>query len=299
MQLWTTSTKGLGILGNETGRGKRDVKVQAQFRKNLILACKSKHPDLKSKELWCPILGNFFPGEEVLRAAHIFPWTNGQTAMDEIFGREFKNVEELNGVQNGLMLSSYAEKRLDDGDFVLVPDIPDSATSEEIDAWSASSPKDYKIRITNPEAKGMKYYHPGCNKPEKTWNDLDGTKVLFSSDHRPRARYLYWQYCKTMLRHAWKGKGAQAEKILMQEKGQPFWGTKGPYMKKRMLLAFVEQLGHDHEALMENAMVETEEDNIDEPDPSALLLASKEICEGHRRRNDEDETDDSESEDES
>ena len=48
-------------------------------------------------------------------------------------------------------------------------------------------------------------------------------------------------------------------------------------MKKRMLLPFVEQLGLDHEALMENAIVETEEDDIADPDPSALLLASKEI----------------------
>ena len=66
-----------------------------------------------------------------------------------------------------------------------------------------------------------------------------------------------------------------------------------------MLLAFVEQLGHDHEALMENVRVESEDDNIPESDPSALLLASAEIRESYRKYNDEeDEEDDKDEEDE-
>lgn len=38
-----------------------------------------------------------------------------------------------------------------------------------------------------------------------------------------------------------------------------------------MQLASVEQLGHDHEALMENAMVDTEDGNIPESDPLRSL----------------------------
>ena len=295
MQLWTTSTKGLGITGSETGRGKRSRSVQEKFRENLIEACKSKHPDPKSDELWCPVLGHFFPGTNVMHAAHIFPWAEGQVAMDEIFGREVNNVEELNGVQNGLMLSTWAEKRMEDGDIVLVPDVADAASQEEVERWSNSEPKEYKIRITNRGAKGMDKYHPGCVTPRQTWNELDGIKAQFSSDHRPRARYLYWQYCKTMLRHAWRNQGTNAEKVLMEERGKQFWGTKGPYIKKRMLLAFVEQLGHDHEALMENAMVESEEDDALEADPSALLLASKEIRDTYREDSDDDGSSDEES----
>ena len=297
MQLWTTSTKGLGILGNETGRGKRSRHIQLQFREKLIAACNSRHPNPKSHELWCPILGHFFPGDEVMHAAHIFPWAEGQVAMDEVFGREVENVEELNEIQNGLMLSEYAEKRLEDGDLVLVPDVKDAASQEEIDAWSESEPKEYKIRVINPEAKGMDWFHPGYVNPRETWNDLDGKKVQFSSDHRPRARYLYWQYCKTVLRQSWKEKGTKAKDVLMRERGKKFWGTKGPYIKKRMLLAFVEQLGHDHEALMENAIVESEEDNIPESDPSALLLASAEIRKSHRKYNKDEDEEDEESDD--
>lgn len=66
--------------------------------------------------------------------------------------------------------------------------------------------------------------------------------------------------------------------VLLQERAKKFWGTKGPYVKRRM----VEQLGHDHEAWMENTRVESEDDDIPRPrpsDPSALLSASAEIGE--------------------
>ena len=279
MQLWTTSTKGLGMLGIKTREGNATPDIQEQFREKLIAACKSSHPDPMIPHLWCPIIGHFFP-EEVMHAAHIFPWSQPQIPMSEIFGQEVANMESLNEISNGLMLSTYASKRLEDGDIILVPDIPDTANQLEIDTWSASEPKEYKIRVTNPKAKGMDRVHQGygyANRKE-TWNDLDGKKVQFSSAHRPHARYLYWQYCKTVLRQSWKEKRVGAPDVQLEK----IWGPKGPYIKKRMLLAFVEQLGHDHEALMENAIVESEEDNNPESDPSALLLASVEIRRSHR-----------------
>ena len=42
-------------------------------------------------------------------------------------------------------------------------------------------------------------------------------KVQFSSDHGPRAGYLYWPYCKTVVRRAWTNKGEHAKEVLMQE----------------------------------------------------------------------------------
>ena len=143
------------------------------------------------------------------------------------------------------MLSDYAEKRLDDGDIVLVPDVKDAASQEEIDVWSGLEPKECKIRVINPKAKGMDLFHPGYVNPRQTWNDLDDKKVQFSNDHRPRARHLYWQYCKSVLRQSLKKKGIKAKDILTQERRKKFWATKGAYIKKGTLLAFVEQLGHD------------------------------------------------------
>ena len=77
-----------------------------------------------------------------MHAEHIFPWAEGKVVMDEIFGREVENMEELNEIPNGLMLSTYTGKRLEDGDIILVPDLTGAASQEEIDAWSKSEPKE-------------------------------------------------------------------------------------------------------------------------------------------------------------
>lgn len=301
MQSWKKGIEGLGSIGIEAERGDRPRNVvctserystekalerckdllealtfrraQEQSRDNLIAVCNSKYPDPRSVALWCPILGHFIDGKSV-HAVQIFPWTGDHMAISEVFGRENDIEEELNGMQNRIILSKYAKTRLDDGDIVLVPDVSDAASQEEMDAWSRSDPKEYKIRVANSEAHHMNVFYPGGEDLRRTWNSLDGRKVNFSSAHRPHARYLYWQYCVTMLRHSWKNKGTQA-KI--------FWGVPGSYIKKRMLLAFAEQLGHDYEALMENAIVETEEDNVPESDPSAVLLASAQIRQSHSK----------------
>ena len=302
MQSWKNGIEGLESIGDEVERGNQPRNVigtserfrtdiaferckdliealtfrraQEQSRDNLIAVCNSKPADPRFVALWCPILGVFIP-ENNMHAVRIFPWTGDHMAMDEIFGRENDiEEEELNGIQNRLMLSEYAKTRLDDGDIVLVPDVSDAASQEEKDAWSRSDPKEYKIRVTNSEAIKMNLFHPGGYDLQQTWNQLDGRKVNFSSAHRPHTRYLYWQYCVTMLRHSWRNEGLQA-KIS--------WGTQGAYIKKRMLLAFAEQVGHDYEALMEHAIVETEEDNVPESDPSAALLASAQIRQSHSK----------------
>ena len=77
-------------------------------------------------------------------------------------------MEELNEISNRLMLSTYIEERLEDGDIVLVPDVRDAASQDEIDAWSRSEPKEYKIRVINSEAKGMDRAHPGYVDPKET-----------------------------------------------------------------------------------------------------------------------------------
>lgn len=109
-----------------------------------------------------------------MHAAHIFPWAEGQVAMDEIIGREVENMEELNEIPNGLMLSTYAEKRLEDGDIVLVPDVTDAASQEEIDAWSISEPKESTIRVVDPQAKGMNWPPAGDVNPRRSRNESDG-----------------------------------------------------------------------------------------------------------------------------
>ena len=121
MQLWTTSTKGLGLTGSETGRGERSRNIPERFRQNLIAACNSRHPDPRCDEPWCPILGHSFPDIFNMRATHISPWAEGQVAMERDISvgklRAWKGLSDIR--ENGLMLSMFAEQRLADGDIVL------------------------------------------------------------------------------------------------------------------------------------------------------------------------------------
>ena len=78
---------------------------------------------------------------------------------------------------------------MEEGDVILMPDVEDAASRKEIDAWSTSEPKEYKISVINPKAKGVDRSHPGYVSQKETWNNLDGKRVQFSSGHRLRARF--------------------------------------------------------------------------------------------------------------
>ena len=91
-----------------------------------------------------------------------------------------------------------------------------------------------------------------CPESDQSWKDLDGTNVEFRSAFRPRARYLYFNYCIQILRRAWKAERSAAEQ-MRQEFNAGFWGTRGPYLPRSMLRAFVEELGHGYEELSAGA----------------------------------------------
>ncbi|MCJ1392996.1 hypothetical protein MMC18_005868 [Xylographa bjoerkii] len=256
--LETPSKAGLGII---TSVGKRDASDQGNFRQNLIAAYQSAHPDKRKDALWCPLIGDWVMSENA-RAAHIFPHEQGSSMFRSIFGLE----DSIYSINNGIIMSSYAEQRFDKGFFVIVPMVADEDTPESIATWIKSEPKEYKIRVVNPQGANMAT--TTTPQSNKTWNDLDGAPLVFRSQHRPKARYLYWHYCQTILRRSWVNQ--KAENVLRDELGRPYWGTPGPFMRKQMLLAFVEEMGHAYDKLLDGA----EEDGTDEAVETALVAAN-------------------------
>lgn len=119
---------------------------------------------------------------------------------------------------------------------------------------------------------------PGSS-PKTNWAQLDGRELGFLSDHRPRARYLYYSYCVAMLRRAHHQ--GEHEHIQKDHLGRKFWGTPGPYLRKAYLLAFVEEIGADD--LMDGA--KEGEDDV-ETDPVALVAANDKIRSTYRPRRD-------------
>ena len=300
MQLFTTSKIGLGI--QDTGMGRRESSVQSKFRSDLRIFYNAypdpvKEPNERSENIWCPVLRAWIPPEWTT-AAHIFPFADGQDTMDAIFGRKDIDGPELFSPRNGLLLTNVVEKLLDKGSLLIVPAIPDDPTAEEVEAWVKSEPRDFKVRLTNKKDPAMQKNLPFS---EEKWSVLDGRMLAFRNDYRPRARYLYWHYCVTMLRKSWHDE-RKSPNLLRDELGRKYWATRGSYMRKTMLLAFVEEMGHEYEELLEGAETETEEteetEDVGAAVPELALLTANEAIRASNRKGEEseDSEDDSEAE---
>ncbi len=271
MHFFTRSPNGLGVIG-----GRRDTTVQGNFRKCLIEAQNAKHPNhVKNKLLWCPITCTW-THQEFTTAAHIFPWKHGQETMTKIFGPGSEH--EMFSAKNGIVMSTLAETRMDKGLFVIVPLINDES-AEEVNAWHKSGPKRYQLRVLDKNNSLMQEEIPGSD-PKMEWADLDGQELQFRSEHRPRARYLYYCYCVSMLRRCHhQGKH---EEILKDYLGRKFWGIPGAYLRRSYLLAFVKEIGAQD--ILDGVEERDEED--DGEDPAALVVANEQIRSAYRPRRD-------------
>ncbi|KAL3457609.1 hypothetical protein BJX64DRAFT_295846 [Aspergillus heterothallicus] len=244
MQLFTSSKNGLGV---KTGQGKRDPKMQSAFRDELIRVGNAQHPVHDC--LWCPVLGDWVQAEFV-GAAHLFPYMHGQTNMDAIFGKT--RPAELFSARNGLLMCNTIESNFDSGKLVIVPDLPERPAPMELLAWIKREKREYRVKIIDKSWRKLDnlVYYPSTI----TWGELDGRKLVFRSNFRPAAKYLYFHYCCQILRRAWgQNTNGGAYAILKDEVGRPFWGTPGRWLPRNMLLGLVEELGHEYKELLNGA----------------------------------------------
>ncbi|KAE8164545.1 hypothetical protein BDV40DRAFT_298344 [Aspergillus tamarii] len=254
MKLFTTSKMGLGIA--DTGAGKRDRSAQSKFRADMIERYGAQHPE--ESFIWCPIFGQWLSAEGVT-AAHLFAWMHGQDTMDAIFGKT--SEPELFSARNGLLISYVIEKYFDDGKLVIVPDLPERPQVAELLAWLKGEAREYKIRIIDMTWDKLDR-RPLPESPLR-YRDLDGRKLQFRTSFRPAARYLYFHYCLQVLRRAWRfNQDKTADVYLRDEMGKPFWGTPGRYLPKNMLLALVDELGHDYKHLLKGASCSNGEEDL-------------------------------------
>ncbi|CAG8055140.1 unnamed protein product [Penicillium salamii] len=255
----------MGLTISGTGAGKRNTRDQSSFRTRLIDSYDAESRELDS--IWCPVLGQWID-KEMVKASHIFPWKHGQATMDAIFGEI--RPSEMFSERNGLLMHTRLEEAFDKGVFVIIPDLPNEPSIFQMIQWRLGKDREYRIKILDPEWNKL-------DKPIalglKTFRELDGTKLEFSNPnnpkvmHRPAARYLYFHYCMQVLQKAWQsraqGRPQGATAMLKAENGRFFWGTKGRYLPRNMLLAFVEELGHDYEDLLEGSTyVNSNEKNL-------------------------------------
>ena len=293
VELFIGATNGLGIRNSP---GPRSSSKQSNLRAELVRKMKLEHPDEAKVHLWCPVTKEYWHPSS-MQAGHFYPWKYGQTNMDAIFGPmgDSTGGSELMKAENAILWSQEAEERFSKRLFVIVPNIPDNPDQSQVETWEATPVRDYKIRIIAPENKLMSgEVHSSLNS-QKIWRDLDGTKVEFKSEWRPRARYIYFAYCCAMLAESFAGRHLTVSRD--NELGTGYWGTRGRYMRRSVLWGFVETLGLGYEYLLEGAI---EEEDGAGADLRGVAVANYTIKEALRGVNDngEDEDEDEEGEDE-
>ena len=225
--------------------GRRSSDRQTLFRKKVFNAYHAV-PGSVNIELAWDVISGAVVRKDSLTASHFFAYRHGQDALIAIFGEDAK--DDLWSEKNGLLLPVGIEDQLESGIFTIYPDFPDDATYEQRMAWHQSEPKEYRIRfLDKPEMpknpkETVPLYHR-VYQPNLFWKDLDGRRLRFQGDARPKARYIYFHFLLNMLRFAWRKKST-ATTILQPELGMPYWGTPGAYVRQGQLQGFMNQLGH-------------------------------------------------------
>lgn len=176
--------------------------------------------------------------------------------MDAIFGKT--KEPELFSPKNGLIISELIEKVFDSGFLVIVPQLPERPTKAQVAEWLVQKPRGYMTRIIDPTSK--LFDQKISLGKEMRYKDLDKRPLKFRNNFRPAARYLYFHYCLQILRRAWKQPVEQSKLALKNEVGKMYWGTPGRYLPRNMLLAFVEELGHEYDELLGGASCSTGEE---------------------------------------
>lgn len=148
-----------------------------------------------------------------------------------------------------MLLQPDVESALDDGAIAIVPDLPDNPTTEQVADWEGKEPKNYRWCIIDEDTESLETIialeSQGAPK-NMTIRDLDGLKLSFKNNNRPRARYLYFLFVVAQLKMAWRHEYRKdPAKKLKPQLGKGFWATRGRYLNRALLLALAEEIGHD------------------------------------------------------
>ena len=213
-------------------------------------------PPVDPSWLWCPVLQSFVAPKDI-KAAHIIPRTMRPGLADYIFG-EGKG-EEIDTAKNCMLLHHVVEAAFDKGHLVFLPINRDETPIRR-----------YKLRITNDDVWNQKVDLPGV----ATMGELDGRELKFMSEHRPRARFLYYNFVMTLLRcRHFKTKGW--ERVWSELKGGKPWPIIGRYMRKSMLVVLAtlaqdateEEIEKMSEAFDYDTMMKLAQPEVENPSP--------------------------------
>lgn len=191
-------------------RGKTSRDKQKDFVKSIKAAYGSRKQGRVTT--YCNVLTGKWHMREYFVTAHIFSLSYGQQAMNHIFGKDAHG--EINTARNGLFLPVEFEKAFDTYQVAIVPYGP-----------TTSQPREWQVILL--DHSGLK----DVRVSGMTFGQLHQKKLIFATDARPRARYLYFHFILAMISHyrAEKSVGVVKDQLLdsMVPSLVRAWGSEG------------------------------------------------------------------------
>ncbi|KAH7123366.1 hypothetical protein B0J13DRAFT_484766 [Dactylonectria estremocensis] len=291
--LFATSKLGLDLEGGVT---RRDTGKQIDYAAAMVKAyCPDPIPD---DIRWDPVLSRWVEGGDpeaknmgAIHAVHLFPWAQVDV-MDDIFGKG--TAEEIYSPLNGIFLHHKIAHAFEKGYIAIVPDVDPERQDERRHRsreWESQPIKEYKVIVVSQDpAVAEKINFDKERYGMATLQELHGRKLVFKTDFRPGARYLWWAFLNTILRTAWASDEKTVHHAGVRNVTQ-YWGICGRYVMQNQLLGFVEELGQDADGILEHGI---EDEGDKEPNLCAVSVA---VCDAiersvRRQKGDEDDEDD-------
>ncbi|KAM5448759.1 hypothetical protein MaudCBS49596_005266 [Microsporum audouinii] len=188
--------------------------------RNFLSNLKRAYGTIKNEDIqyYWDVFHNTLITHEVFSAARIFPLSYGQSTMTYIFGLDA--IGEINSARNGLLVQRPFASRFDAHKFSIVPQDPNSSDPQEWKAVSIGEPRPYDEFF--------------CEK-----------KLIFLTEERPSARYLYFHYIVSLISHYQERKrddiAAPPDPYIPRL--STVWGTGKGYLRESVVLGLVEELG--------------------------------------------------------
>lgn len=230
-------------------RGKTSRDKQNDFVESIKAAYGSKQ--LGNKTTYCNVLTGTWHVRQYFIAAHIFPLSYGQQSMNNIFGKDAHG--EINTARNGLFLPSEFEPAFNTYKVIIVPH-----------GTTPSQPQEWQVILL--DHSGLKDV-PVCGM---TFGQLHRRKLIFPTESRPRAKYLYFHFMLAMLSYYCPQEFMGDVNTELLDQLTIAWGSEGNYMVDGVIHGFLEKFGHNIPINLQQNMLshafrgfsETEADDI-------------------------------------
>ncbi|KAJ6016929.1 hypothetical protein N7451_000308, partial [Penicillium sp. IBT 35674x] len=198
---------------------KADGKQQAlSFKSSRFKADVNAYYDAKDKTnpdlMFCHVLGTHFD-KRTVKAAHLVPKSMTREELAHLFGDEDAVITLP---QNGLSLHHKVESLLDKGEIAIIQ-MPGRMTTPT--TWQC-------VVLDESLNNNIIFQHAGTIIRVQ---DLDGRRLTFKNDNRPRRRYLYMRF---IISYLW---AKRRDLPTMDEKveARKFWPSGGAYLQKSTL----------------------------------------------------------------